>query len=263
MCPGSGHHALSSLARTRTAAQRARWQRVLVWPLLGCVGKLRIVRPAQARPDLDGGIRTVPNCDFYAALEDHELLLDWLFRESTCRVFELSSDFETPLREFRAVADVLAQFTRAYPNGRRWHTVHLQLHVLGAGPPFVPTRVTLDPRACQGATFRFVARGWGLVQLYLSVPDATGLMNSHTNHNSRKRAETWASVTPEAQSVGSWDFKRVTAFSSRLNRQVKKMGVARIASRAVLPGALRLWEGGVPLLPFRPDGPLQLVRNGA
>jgi len=44
------------------------------------------------------------NCDFYATPADHRHLLHWLFEEGTCRVFELSSDFEQPLKEFRVDA---------------------------------------------------------------------------------------------------------------------------------------------------------------
>lgn len=205
----------------------------------------------------------MPNCDFYAIPEDHEPLLDWLVRERICRIFELASDFEMALREFHTVDDVMSQFSRTYSNGNSWDTVHLQLYVLGAGPPFVPRRVSLDPRACDGATFRYAAEGWGLVQLYLGAIGSGGLKNSHTNHNSLKRAEAWGSVKPDMQPVESCDFKKISAFSSRLNRQIKKLGIAKIGSRPVLPGALKLWERGVSLLPFHADGSIAVVRTDA
>lgn len=197
----------------------------------------------------------MPNCDFYATTNDHEELLHWLFEEATCRLFELSSDFEQPLKEFHSVDEVLAQFERTYKNGERWSNVHLQLYVLGASPPFVPKRISLDPEACDGATFRYAAEGWGLVQLYLGSQTTRGLNDSHTNHNTQKRAEAWAPAIAEMQAVSLWDFKRITAFSSRLNRQVRKLSVAKIGSRPVLPGALKLWHEGVALLPFHRDNP--------
>ena len=42
----------------------------------------------------------MPNCDFYAALEDHASLLDWLFHDGRCEVFESYSEFERPLAQF-------------------------------------------------------------------------------------------------------------------------------------------------------------------
>jgi len=189
----------------------------------------------------------MPNCDFYATPEDHEGLLAWLLAEGTCEIHELASDDGQPLRRFHSAAEVLAQFERRYPEGGKWRAVELQLYVLGAGPPFVPTRVALDPDECDGATFRYDAEGWGLVQLYLgALPDGeTRLEDSHTNHNTLKRAQAWSATLPEMGDVGAWDFGRITAFSSRLNREIRKRGVATIGSRPLLPGALALWNAGV------------------
>jgi hypothetical protein len=166
----------------------------------------------------------MPNCDFYGTLEDHEPLLQWLFAEATCHVYELHSAFDQPLQRFESASEVLGQFERRYTNDKPWHTVYLQLYVLGTGPPFQPRRIKLDPAACEGATFRYAAEGWGLVQLYLSVPRDGELRNSHTNHNSRLRADKWAPLAnDDAAKPDAWDFPRVTAFSSRLNRQIRKL----------------------------------------
>jgi hypothetical protein len=91
-----------------------------------------------------------------------------------------------------------------------------------------------------------------LVQLYLASPDKNQLANSHTNHFSPRAAETWSSVRPEAGNTGDWDFKRITAFSSRLNREIRKQAAAKVATRVVLPGAASLWESGIPLWPYKP-----------
>src|SRR5690349_11289753 len=132
----------------------------------------------------------MPNCDFYAGVEDHEALLDWLFAEATCHVYELASDFEQPLKRFESSREVLSQFERRYPDGSVWHRVCLQLYVLSAGPPFSARRVSLDPAVCGGA-------------------------------------ETWAPVTGVEPGPEAWDFAAVTAFSSRLNRQIRKRAVGR------------------------------------
>jgi hypothetical protein len=195
----------------------------------------------------------MPNCDFYATLEDHEGLLSWLFAEDACHIYELSSDFERPLQRFDSVAKVLAQFNRCHVTGEKWTSVYLQLYVLGAGPPFTPRRVSLNPTLCNGATFRYAADGWGLVQLYLRAPARNGLEGSHTNHFTQKKAEAWTPVISDKPGSGSWDFKKITAFSSRLNREIRKRSVGKLGSRAVLLGAFELWQSGVSLLPYKPS----------
>ncbi len=204
----------------------------------------------------------MPNCDFYATPEDHAGLLAWLFAEGTCEVYELSSRLEQPLRRFASSDDVLALFEECYPDGGKVTSVHLQLYVLGAGPPFVPTRIALNAKYCDGATFRYDANGWGLVQLYLEAVGRGELRNSHTNHFSQKGARGWEPVVQDAgYAVDTWDFKRITAFSSRLNRQIRKQAVGKIGSRPVLPGAIRCWEAGVPLPYLAREMSLQDIRN--
>lgn len=206
----------------------------------------------------------MPNCDFYGVPADHELILNWLFSEQSCRIFELASDFEKPLREFQATAEVLSQFARMHRTGEPWSSVHLQVYVIGAGPEFVPRRVSLDPRFCDGATFRYSADGWGLVQLYLhSVEKSGALRNSHTNHNSEKRAKAWEATYSELGRIDSWDFKRISSFSSRLNRYIRSLGAATIGSRVILPSALDGVENGITLLPLGSGSVVQLVRADA
>jgi hypothetical protein len=195
----------------------------------------------------------MPNCDFYATPEDHAELLAWLFAETGCRVFELYSDFGKPLREFESPQGVLSQFQRCYSTGAPWDTVCLQLFVVGAGPAFFPRRIDLNPKYCEGATFRFVAEGWGLIQLYLSDARIAPTESSHTNHNSKKRAEAWAPTSDNPAGPAEWDFERITSFSSRLNRQIKKRAVGKLGSRPVLPGAMKVWQSGLPLSPFKPE----------
>jgi hypothetical protein len=57
----------------------------------------------------------------------------------------------------------------------------------------------------------------------------------------------WVRVTDD---VASSDFKRITTFSSLLNRGIRKRGVGKLGSRIILHGALKLCRSGVPLLPL-------------
>jgi hypothetical protein len=193
----------------------------------------------------------MPNCDFYASPEDYGDLFTWLFAEGACDVYELYSEVGHPLKRFASTAEVMAQLERQYVTSQKWSQVHFQLYVLGAGPPFVARRIALNPQARDGGTYRYAANGLGLVQLYLGGSTQSGLENSHTNHNTQKRAETWAPSLKGLPDVASWDFKKITAFSSRLNREIKKFSVGKLNSRLVLPGALKLWQSGTSLLPYK------------
>lgn len=188
----------------------------------------------------------MPNCDYYADLDDHAAVLDGLYAEQSCAIYEVASDFEQELRRFASTAEVLAQFDRQDCTGGRRHSVHLQLYVHHSGPPFAPRKVWLDPAYCNGATYRYAAEGWGLVQLYLHRPTTRGLENSHTNHFTQSRAHAVATTSAARAEVDAWDFQAITAFSARLNRRIKRLSVGMMGSRPVLPGALQVWHSGMP-----------------
>lgn len=191
----------------------------------------------------------MPNCGFYATKEDHAQLLPWVFAQKECCVYESYSAVDKPLQQFTSAEQVLAEFQQSYSNGKPVTQVELALYVLGAGPPLIPKRIALDPRYVSGGAHRYAAEGWGLIRLSLSVPSPTELRNSNTNHQSQKRAEAWESVANEMLGAATWDFKKIAAFSSRLNRAIRKQAVGKLGSYAVLPGAAELWRANFPFLP--------------
>jgi len=188
----------------------------------------------------------MPNCDFFATAADHAPLLAWLFDENTCAVYEAYSPGEAPLRRFAGAAEVMREFEREGAYGR----CHLRLHVNGSGPVPEPRRIDIiaSEQAACGFRYRYTIEGWGLVPLQLYVPQMKKgqrqLDKSHTNHNSQKRAEAWADIRQGMNSPDAWDFRKVTAFSSRLNRQIRKRAVAKWGGCSILAGAWTEWENG-------------------
>jgi len=190
----------------------------------------------------------MPNCDWYATPTDNKPILDFIFEEKIFDVYENASEYKQPLKRFNSTQEVLAQFNNRYPNGKLWHSVYLQLYVKGSGPPFKATRISLKPQKCDGATYRYAAKGVGLIQFYIEKCEAGKLRNSHTNHNSKKRAEKWAGVAFDFNEVDRWDFDLINKVSSRLNRQIRKQQVAKFGPRVVFQQASELWKNGTELI---------------
>jgi len=194
----------------------------------------------------------MPHCRYFGLPADHREVLDWLFIRAACQVYESASEYEKPLRRFCDPDEVLAQFNCRHLSHEPQPSVHLMLYVNDSGPAFTPKRVALVPRSCGGATFRFVAEGWGLISLELSNAADGRLRESWTNHNSRKRAEAWSRSLPDLGEASSWDFETISRFSACLNRHIRGRGVARLGSAVILAGALNAWEAGVVLHPLLP-----------
>ncbi|PKL34673.1 MAG: hypothetical protein CVV45_02030 [Spirochaetae bacterium HGW-Spirochaetae-10] len=202
----------------------------------------------------------MPGCYYYGTISDHTEILRFLFERDECEIYESYSEYERPLRRFRSIEAILLEFEDQKKHGKENQVVSLRLYVKKAGPGFAPMRVSLDPEKCGGASYRYAASGWGLVQFHLS-DSKTDLESSHTNHNSLNRANKWSPTYPDLGSPSEWDFRMINRFSQGLIRQIKKRAVASLESRAVLSGALNLWQHGYKLLPFDPQNDKITVRR--
>jgi hypothetical protein len=181
----------------------------------------------------------MPNCDFFAARSDLDLLLDFVFNHSGCRVYEHSSPFDTPAIEFLSVSEVKGRSPLGQCKGTA-PSVLLQLLAPSAGEAIIE-RIKLNPEYCGGATFRECVTGWGLIQLYLGGESPGGLVPSHTNHNSETRAKNWeAQYLAKLGPASKWNWAEIERTSRRLNGFIRKIAVAKDGSRPILPEAAKL-----------------------
>ena len=181
----------------------------------------------------------MPNCDFYAAGDDVGRIVEFVLRETSCRVFELSSAPGRRLQEFTSVAALAA----VRKPRQTWPPL-LTLWPMSANETLRIRRTTFALKG-QRRSWREELEGWGLIQLYFSSVQGRSLSPSHTNHNTAARAAKWYPTYPELGKPSAWDFAAVTRESSRINRFIRSLAVDRLGSRIVLPGAAALFEVGV------------------
>jgi hypothetical protein len=190
----------------------------------------------------------MPNCDFYAADADFEAVLEFVFAECECQVFESYSPLDQDLVELGNPAEI----ARRYPLGKCAGTAPSVL--LSLVPPSGRTLVTkrridLKPGSVPGATHRYVLEGWGTISLQLGGVGPKGLVHSHSNHNSEARARAWSSTARDWKPVEKWDWAEVARISSRLNGHIRRrLAVSKIDSRPVLPAASKLLGNGMKAL---------------
>ena len=186
----------------------------------------------------------MPNCDFYAVEGDFDAVLDFVFSDLSCRVFESYSDYDADLREFTRTSEIYDRLPLGKPSGTG-PSVALQLWPIEASQNVSFKRIMLNPSKCDGHTFRYSINGWGLIQLYLGGLSPTGLVHSHTNHNSKARARKWQSNYIELGPIEAWNWDVVESESRKLNHHIRRnLAITQFESRPVLPDAARLFREG-------------------
>ncbi|SEL62365.1 hypothetical protein SAMN05216262_11565 [Colwellia chukchiensis] len=189
----------------------------------------------------------MPNCNFYAIDNDFVEILDFVFDEMGCRVFESYSAYETELVEFLSTKEVVEYYQLDEFSNCQNRSATLMLWPVKASLNVKVNRIELNPKKCRGATHRYRVDGWGLISLELKGINKAGLQYSHTNHNTEKRATAWEPNYSDVMgSPSEWDWKAVSSASRKLNNFIKKnsnkkvgpMPVMQCAETVTLAGAV-------------------------
>jgi hypothetical protein len=177
------------------------------------------------------------NLDFYAAGSDFVPVIEFVMNGAACAVFETYSAPERPLRQFHTPGEILAELSRSPSLGLMLYSSEMR------GRTRI-RRYDFKEKKTAPTSWRETIEGWGLIQLELRAPSGTTLSPSHTNHNSRERAMKWSTTYLDFPPVAEWAFDVVTRISRSINQHIRKLSVAKTASRPILGEANGLLEGG-------------------
>ena len=176
------------------------------------------------------------NLDFYAAAEDQRDLVRFLFTETDVVIYELSSQFDCEVREFRTLPELEASFSLG-----NYRAAYLQLWspAVMARPVFRRIELTSAP----GHSFRYAVEGAGLIQLYLDGVRDGVLHHTHYGH--------WNEAGARQRSIHSaddCDWGALKKLSGRVQRHIRgKLSVAKLHARPVLHNAFTALQQGVGL----------------
>jgi hypothetical protein len=182
--------------------------------------------------------------DFFAAKEDKIAILDFIFNETDLSVFDLSSPYGQAISQYTSVDEIANKFDLV----NDWTTL-FQLWSPRHKGEVLFRKVDLNPRYCDGYTFRYATQGWGVIQLYFGGAKGNQLNRSHIGHFNEKGAAKWEDSTHFNGPVAAWDWKEIKKTSDSLRRHIDRNLVERkIGTLGVLKGAHILSEEGIQLV---------------
>ncbi|WP_147277164.1 hypothetical protein [Runella aurantiaca] len=180
--------------------------------------------------------------DFFANKTDILEILDFLFNETDLQVYDLGSPFGKEICEYKTFKEISSKFDFGIDQFGTTFQLWTPRH--GGKPVF--RRIVLDPKRCDGHTFRYATEGWGLIQLYFGGLKNEILKRSHIGHFNESRALKNESSTTVYGKVSDWDWQEIQRTSRKLKYQLQnKMAIRKIGSFGVLPGADKLENQGI------------------
>jgi len=190
--------------------------------------------------------------DFFADESDKIEVLNYIFRETDLQVFDHYSALGQQVTEYKTTEQIVSKFDLR--NGDKF-SVTFNLWTPRLKGDLIFRKVNLDPKRCNGHTFRYSTDGWGLIQLYFggiknhafhNAPKSSVLNVSHIGHQSQKRAMAWEGVTQGNGQVSKWDWKEVEKTGRALKYHIHThLAKRKIGSVDILHGADKLEEQGI------------------
>ncbi len=181
--------------------------------------------------------------DFFADKDDKVQILDFIFRETDLQIFDLGSPYGQKISQYKTTKEIVSKFDLR--NGDKF-AVTFQLWTPRFKGDLIFRKVDLDPKRCNGHTFRYSTDGWGLIQLYFGGVKNNELNRSHIGHQSQKRAMTWEINNQGLGQVSKWDWAEVEKVARGLKYQIhNKLTKRKIESVGILAGADKLEEQGI------------------
>jgi hypothetical protein len=183
--------------------------------------------------------------DFYADQTDKLSVLDFIFNQTDLQVFDLASPYGQEISQYKSSEEISAKFDLV--NGDKF-AVNFQLWSPRHKGGLVSRKIDLDPKRCNGHTFRYSTDGWGMIQLYFGGVKNNILSLSHIGHFNEKGAAKWEGTNKFNGSVKDWDWKEVQLTSKSLKQFIhSRLTVKKLGSMDVLLGASKLQVQGIDL----------------
>lgn len=188
--------------------------------------------------------------DFFATKSDKINLLDFLFKETDLKIYDLASTYGQEISEYKSTEEIVSKFD--LDNGGQ-SSLTFQLWTQRFGGDILFRKIDLNPKYCNGNTFRYSTDGWGLIQLYFGGQKDSFLFPSHIGHFSEIGALNWEDTNRFNGKVDKWNWKEIEQTSRKLKNQIhNKTAVRKIGSYGILPGADTLTNNGIRLWNTQP-----------
>ena len=185
------------------------------------------------------------NYTFFADKDDKLKVLEFIFKETDLHIYDLGSPYGQEISEYKSVDEISSKFDLVSGDEfaitfQLWSPAH-------KGKPIF-RKIDLDPKRCNGHTFRYSTDGWGLIQLYFGGLKGNEISHSHIGHYSEKGALKWQDTNSFNGPVNAWDWTAIQSTSGKLKYHIhNKLAVKKIGSSGILPGAYRLEQQGTKL----------------
>lgn len=178
------------------------------------------------------------NYNFYAGKKDKLEILEFIFEETDLKVYDLDSPYGKEICEYKSADEIASKFD--LNKGDKFALTFQLWSPKHEGKPIF-RKIKLDPKRCNGHTFRYSTDGWGMIQLYFGGIKNHSLNQSHIGHFNEKGALRNKLSNHFNGKVDQWNWKEISKTSRKLKYQIhSKFAIDKIGSVGIMKEANEL-----------------------
>ena len=147
-------------------------------------------------------------------------LIEYILSDSKTEFYESYSEMEKEIIRINNLSEFQDHFDNGIANGK----VHFGFGIYNpeSKGKFFTSKIKLNPKYCNGKTFRYQIVGWAIIFIHLDLKNAENQIECKVSVNSKKRAENWKSTNPEFGNPELWEWKNVESRARKIINRLKK-----------------------------------------
>mgnify|MGYP003631125140 FL=1 len=147
-------------------------------------------------------------------------LIEYILSDSKTEFYESYSEIGKEIVRINNLSEFQDYFNKGIANGK----VHFGFGIYNpeSKGKFFTSKIKLNPKYCDGKTFRYRINGWAIIFIQLDLQNGENRIESSVSVNSKKRAENWKSTNPEFGNPELWKWKNVKSRARKIINRLKK-----------------------------------------
>ena len=155
-------------------------------------------------------------------------LVEISFSNGVIRFYEAYSAPDKEILEIKS----LTEFKKYYnQKSEVYKSFQFGLYYPESKGKFTIDRFDLDPKYCNGSTFKYKTSGWGVIYIQLSIEHPESMIECRIAVNSEKRAKGWKDIYPQMGLPELWDWKIVNSKARKLIYNMKKLAAVELKNK--------------------------------
>lgn len=146
-------------------------------------------------------------------------LVEFILSDSKVEFYESYSEMEKELVRIKNHSEFKDYFAHSKSENKK--QLGFGVYYPESKGKFSISKIKLNPKYCNGKTYRNRIDGWGIIFVHLDLINEENEIECRISVNSKKRAENWKSTNPEFGNPELWEWKIIETNARKLIKRLK------------------------------------------